>query len=412
MNGNEMASRNRATRPHPIVPSAARELLERLTSRLEIPFTITDEKGAVVASTGGRARGQIDVNALTVLQQGSPMEVTADSVLRWHLEGAESPSLAVEGGAFAPGAAIYVPLKVGDSGGVLMAHGEPDDVRMPARAAIPAVELALEFARAATVTVREGVGPDLALYRLLRGSRAEAYEAQLVAKVAGWDLRVPRTAIVALPFSHNGNGRRSLGARTMGKLLDVLGERAPHTPFGRLRGHEWVVLPEIEPDGKTALRSLAGQLTDALESNGSAPAIGIGELHDQTHSLLALRRSYREALYSARCGARIHREPGVYELDTLGAAAFLTPSGRSRQHLAGRLLDPLTDQHELMDSLRAFLHANLSIGEAASQAGVHRHTVRNHLERIRQLTGLDPRALDDAVQLRLALLVRPTNGAR
>lgn len=407
-----MGSMNGMTPPRPIVPSAARELLERLTSSLEIPFTITDDRGAVVASTGGRARGQVEVNALTVLQQDSPMEVTGDSVLRWHLEGGESPSLAVEGGAFAPGAAVYLPLKVGDSAGVLMAHGEPDDVRMAARTAIPAVELALVFARAATVTVREGVGPDLALYRLLRGSRADAYDAQLIAKVAGWDLRVPRTAIVAIPFPQNGNGRRRAGARTLGQLVEVLGDRAPHTPFGRIRGHEWVVLPEIEPDGKASLRSLALELFDALGSDAVRPAVGIGELHDQTHPLLTLRRSYREALYSARCGARIHGEPGVYELDGLGAAAFLTPSGRSRERLAARLLQPLTEQKDLLESLRAFLRANLSIGDAATRAGVHRHTVRNHLERIQELTGLDPRSLDDAVQLRLALLVQPRNGGR
>lgn len=408
-----MASRSSATQPHPIVPSAAREFLERLTSSLEIPFTITDDKGAVVASTGGRARGQVEVNGLTVLQQGSPMEVTGDSVLRWHLEGGESPAIAVEGGAFAQGAAVYLPLRVGGSAGVLIAHGEPDDVRMAARTAVPAVELALDFARAATVTVRQGVGPDLALYRMLRGSRDEAYEAKLIAKVAGWDLRVPRAAIVAVPSGRNGNGTggSSVSARSLGRLLEVLGDRAPHTPFGRLRGDEWVVLPEIGPDGQASLRSLARQLRDALASNGTAPAVGIGDPYDHAETLLALRRSYREALHSARCGARLHGESGVYDLGALGAAAFFAPDGRSRQRLARRLLDPLKDQQDLLDSLRAFLRANLSVGEAAARAGVHRHTIRNHLERIHELTGLDPRILEDALQLRLALLIRPNNGA-
>lgn len=413
-----MATRSRATLPNAIVPSAARELLDRLTSSLEIPFTLTDDKGAVVASTGGRASGQIEVNALTVLQQGSPMEVTGESVLRWHLEGGELPSIAVEGGAFAAGAALYLPLRVGDSAGVLMAHGEPEHVRLPARTAVPSVEVALEFARAATVMAREGVGPDLALYRLLRGSRAEAYEAQLIAKVAGWDLRVPRAAIVALPLPDNGNGARAdgLSAHAFSGFLEVLGERASHTPFGRLRGREWVMLPALEhPDGTAGLRALARQLGEAIGpngTNGTAPAVGIGTRHDGDHGLLALRRSYREALYSARCGARIHEEPGVYELDSLGTAAFFAPSGHSRQRLALRLLDPLVGQHDLLDSLRAFLRADLSVGRAATRAGVHRHTIRNHLDRIHELTGLDPRALDDAVQLRLALLIRPPNGAR
>jgi carbohydrate diacid regulator len=36
---------------------------------------------------------------------------------------------------------------------------------------------------------------------------------------------------------------------------------------------------------------------------------------------------------------------------------------------------------------------------------VHRNTVRFRLEKIALLTGLDPRHFDDAVQIRLALLL-------
>lgn len=408
-----MAFRSRATPPASMIPAAARELLDRLTSTLEIPFTLADDKGAVVASTGGVARGQIQVNALTVLQSGTPMEVTGESVLRWHLDATESPSVSMEGGAFAAGAALYLPLDIGGSGAVLIAHGEPERIRLQARTAVPTVELALEFSRAAALTVRQGVGPDLALYQLLRGAPAEAYEAQLIAKVAGWDLRVPRVAIVAVPVPHNGNGKAVLTSRAFSAIMDVLGERAPHTPFGRLRGGEWVLLPEIElPGGRDALRTLAGNLRDALAARGLATSIGIGELHEEAATILALRRSYREALHAARCGSRLSPDSGIHELGSIGTIAFLAPSPPSRKRLAARILQPLRAQHELLDSLRAFLGADLSIAAAASRAGVHRHTVRNHLERIHDLTGLDPRTLDDAVQLQLALLIHPRNGAR
>lgn len=406
-----MPERSGATRPASLISPAARELLERLTSALELPFTLTDEKGAVVASTRGIARGRIDVNAVTVLQQGSPMEVTGESVLRWNLEGGDSPAVTMEGGAFAAGAAIYLPIRVAGSAAVLIAHGEPDRVRLMARTAVPSVELALEFVHASALTVREGIGPDLALYRLLRGSRAEAREAELIARVAGWDLRVLRVAMVAVPARRNGNRSGRVSARALGALRDVLGDRAAQTPLGRLRQGEWVLLPELEPpDGRPALRDLARELLQALESHGAAMSVGIGELHEEAPPLIALRRSYREALHSARWGARGQDTAGVHELSSLGTSAFLAPSGSSRRRLAARLLDPLHHQQELLDSLHAFFHADLSIGDAATRAGVHRHTVRNHLERIQELTGLDPRALDGALQLRLALLINRRNG--
>lgn len=412
-----MPNRSGATRPASLISPAARELLERLTSAHEVPFTLTDEKGAVVASTGGLARGRIEVNAVTVLQQGSPMEVTGESVLRWNLEGGDSPAVTMEGGAFAAGAAIYLPIRVAASAAVLIAHGEPDRVRLMARTAAPSVELALEFVHASALTVRQGVGPDLALYRLLRGSRAEAREAELIARVAGWDLHALRVAIVAVPArkngNGNGNGKGRVSARALGAILDVLGDRAAQTPLGRLRPGEWVLLPELDPpDGRQALRDLARDVRQALEGHGAAISVGIGELHEGAPPIAALRRSYREALHSARYGARRQGRTEIHELSSLGTSAFLAPSGSSRQRLAARLLDPLRGQQELLDSLHAFFHADLSIGDAAARAGVHRHTVRNHLERIQELTGLDPRALDGALQLRLALLINPRNGGR
>jgi carbohydrate diacid regulator len=51
------------------------------------------------------------------------------------------------------------------------------------------------------------------------------------------------------------------------------------------------------------------------------------------------------------------------------------------------------------------LRANCSVAGAANSTGVHRHTIRNHLDRARDLTGLDPRVLEDALQLHLALLI-------
>jgi hypothetical protein len=55
------------------VPSAAPELVERLTTALEVRFTLTDRTGAVLASTGDQPRGHIDPSALAVLRAGHPI---------------------------------------------------------------------------------------------------------------------------------------------------------------------------------------------------------------------------------------------------------------------------------------------------------------------------------------------------
>ena len=53
-----------------------------------------------------------------------------------------------------------------------------------------------------------------------------------------------------------------------------------------------------------------------------------------------------------------------------------------------------------------FFAENCCPSSTASQLCIHRNTLSYRLDKIKLLTGLDPRQFDDAVQIRLALLLR------
>ena len=91
----------------------------------------------------------------------------------------------------------------------------------------------------------------------------------------------------------------------------------------------------------------------------------------------------------------------VAEIETASGGA------RSRERLAVELLEPLRQAPEVLQTVRVFLESDLSLEATAKQAGLHRHTVRSHLQRARDLSGLDPRVLTDALQLKLALMLLP-----
>jgi sugar diacid utilization regulator len=169
---------------------------------------------------------------------------------------------------------------------------------------------------------------------------------------------------------------------------------------------QWVILVEHEPrDPWSAIRELAQQVQAAFELGGWEAQVGIGEPYLPVYPVLAVRNSYREAIYAARLGPRLQGGPGPYELRGLGPAAFFAPSGPSRRNLASLALAPLREHPMVLETLRAYLASNMSVADTAAILGVHRHTVRNHLGRVSTLTGLDPRSLEGAVQLKLALLV-------
>ncbi|HLM69350.1 MAG TPA: helix-turn-helix domain-containing protein, partial [Longimicrobium sp.] len=225
--------------------------------------------------------------------------------------------------------------------------------------------------------------------------------ARVVASIYGWNLCAQRVAIVV---AARGTPAAVPRLDPMEAVERLLGPAARGTPFGQLDDGQWVILPEFQPrEPRQRLRDLAEALRAQV-----APLelhVGIGEPHLPASPVLAVRRSYREAIYAARLGPRLRPEQGVYELRALGSAAFFAPSSPSRRNMASLVLEPLGQMPAVLGTLRAFLAANMSVADTAAGLGVHRHTVRNHLERVFDVTGLDPRSLEGAVQLKLALLV-------
>lgn len=394
--------------------SAARELLYRLTERLEIPFSLTDREGVVLASTGARALGQIELNALLALRRGSPLEVQPRQPHETELLSSILYSPVSERAGFlAPGPGIYIPLRVADElFGVLVAHGTPDEVRTSAYSAAATAGMGLEFARGASASARESIGPDLALYTLLRGTAAEVRHARLIAKVVGWDFSIPRVAIVAVPTRQEGEEVRRFGPAEVAAIHRLVVSVAPGAPAGVLRNAEAVVLPEIAPLApKSEPHQLAYDLRECLQAEGIAVSCGVGEAYVGDSPIGTLRRSYREALYAARHGSRRPDTPGVFDLRSLGTAGFLAPTAPSRIRLARAILKPLLAVPAVLATVRHFLDADLSLGTTAERSGLHRHTIRHHLQRARELTGLDPRRLEDAIQLKLALLLTGADAA-
>ena len=389
-----------ASKPR-IVQSAVVDLLMRLTESLEIPFTMNDRDGTVIASTAGRPAGQVDVYALAAARSGQNVDIN-EQTLQAPDPIALSPA-AENAGLLPPAPGIYVPVRIGDDvAAVLFARGEPDVVRTKALTAAAVAGLTLEFTSTASDTIQQTLGPDVAMRALLRGTQQLARRASVLIKVAGWDLMVPRAAMVLMPT----NITERLPDQTHAVVRDLLNALLPNTPSGQLSGSQIVALASLPTsDTQPSLDQIARDIHTQLAGQGLTLAIGIGETHIDMPILPGLRRSYREAEFAAMWGARVAGGDGIHSLRSLGPMAFFAPSLRARQRLAESLLEPMRASPEIMETVRIFLDADLSLETAAKRSGQHRHTVRTHLQRARDLTGLDPRALTDAVQLKLAFLL-------
>lgn len=154
-----------------------------------------------------------------------------------------------------------------------------------------------------------------------------------------------------------------------------------------------------------ALNRAAGALLVRLRGDtGASISVGVGRYHPR---IQGLARSYQDARAALSLGCRFHGRNQVHCLDRLGIAAFIgVADEQTKIELATYLLSPLDHEPELLATLDAFFAADLRPSSTASRLSIHRNSLSYRLDKIASLTGLDPRQFDDAVQIRLALLLR------
>jgi sugar diacid utilization regulator len=173
-------------------------------------------------------------------------------------------------------------------------------------------------------------------------------------------------------------------------------------------GSRWLVLLavvdplKIETDRQELLAAVQ-RFLDMLNADRAAPAsAGVGCYYA---GWPALPRSFADAQFALELGSQIHGPGRVFLPKDLGLASFVCHADAAlKTELAERLLQPLLDKADLLATLETFLNANLSSSQAARTLRIHRHTLDYRLNKIAQLTGLDPRHFDAAAQLLAALL--------
>lgn len=155
----------------------------------------------------------------------------------------------------------------------------------------------------------------------------------------------------------------------------------------------------------TALKRAADALLIRLRNDtGCVVNIGIGRYHP---GLQGLAQSYEDARAALSLGSRFQGHNRVHCLAELGIAAFVGVADEGTKiDLAKYLLSPLDQEPELLMTLNTFFSENCCPSSSAKRLLIHRNTLSYRLDKIASLTGLDPRKFDDAVQMRLSLLLR------
>ena len=120
-------------------------------------------------------------------------------------------------------------------------------------------------------------------------------------------------------------------------------------------------------------------------------------------------KSYKEAKMALDVGKIFYAEKTVTAYSTLGIGRLIyqLPINLCEMFIeeifGGKVPEELDE--ETLTTINTFLENNLNVSETSRQLYVHRNTLLYRLEKLEKYTGLDIRIFDDALTLKIALMV-------
>ena len=143
-----------------------------------------------------------------------------------------------------------------------------------------------------------------------------------------------------------------------------------------------------------ALDIIASDLEKTLEKYSSMSfAIAYGSI---VSSLRGIRSSYKEAEEIIDLGAENGHKSGIITLEDV---FFESSYQKLSPQIINKILDPALDAlrrkdgvlpYEMIESCQAFVNSCMNLSLASERTHVHRNTISVRLEKLKNLTGLDP----------------------
>jgi len=138
--------------------------------------------------------------------------------------------------------------------------------------------------------------------------------------------------------------------------------------------------------------------------------IGVGNIKK---GILNIRQSYNEASEAIEIGKKFNYPNDIYVYKDLLAERIISNLTEETlkelvRDMLVRNLDKIMDE-EIIKTIYAMFKNNLNISDSSKSLYIHRNTLLYRIEKIQKITGIDIRKFEDAVILKLYLIVNSLN---
>lgn len=374
-------------------------IVEEMEKTIHHHINIMDESGHIIASTDPSRIGMLHSAAAVLLEQGlDQLEVT------------EADEKSYEGSR----RGVNLPIVIhGKIAGVVGISGEPDKVREFGSIIKRMTEILISEALLKDQSLLYDNAKNTFLYSWLFENLPDP-EAQkqleLSGQLLGIDTGLPRTAVVMRPVVPAGT-QDALETQQLLTILDrtvTLSAPASHGHVTLTMGTELLLL--FNGCDRKRAAGLCRAAAASFQSRTQHPlAVGIGTCGTGREEL---QRSCREA--ERACFLSLNTMGHEIKYFTESDVSLLLqqlPAHSCQEYLSH--LFPGCQEDELrqwMLLLRVFFDCSGSITQAAGQLFIHKNTLQYRLNKLRLLTGCDPRNSKEAFSLYAALTIYESIG--
>lgn len=171
--------------------------------------------------------------------------------------------------------------------------------------------------------------------------------------------------------------------------------------------NEVVLVKELKSNDSKEITKYGRQIDAGVTELGVAHVIGIGSVATQ---LKDIARSFREAQVAVEIGKVFDDSITMMSYENLGIGRLIyqLPTTLCEMFLSEVFKKGSVESldEETLFTIQKFFENNLNVSETSRKLFVHRNTLVYRLEKIKKLTGLDLREFDNAIVLKVALMVK------
>lgn len=171
--------------------------------------------------------------------------------------------------------------------------------------------------------------------------------------------------------------------------------------------NEVVLVKELKSSDPKEIVKVGKQIDAAVTEMGIPHMIGIGSVAMQ---LKDIARSFKEAQVAVEIGKVFDENITMMSYENLGIGRLIyqLPTTLCEMFLSEVFKKGSVEalDEETLFTIQKFFENNLNVSETSRKLFVHRNTLVYRLEKIKKLTGLDLREFDNAIVLKVALMVK------